>query len=316
MFRAVITGSTLADAALNARVLSVVSWLCLSGGPEVLPGAVYVTNARKPSPGLRICLDVLRSLGHINAPEDELYDDNKVRKMRIQRPGEPNADFFSVVRGGRNMSVRERMLIAGVEAYATSLGRKFIFHHRYPEVEANYSLDRNIRKMRIENYVDVERESINLERRALLFSKVALAEMALIVRAAVVAADRLERAGVPPDLTILATAEACNAYSFAEYLRMKLSAPKVSDFDMEDARLCLAEKLDNIHQQRKGVRILRRFVDHKVITAVSDGDARPCRPDSKHRRDVLCTFTSFEALHMALKPVTRTHDDPRKDEGM
>lgn len=316
MFRAVITGSTLADAALNARVLSVVSWLCLSGGPEVLPGAVYITNARKPSPGLRICLDVLRSLGYTNAPGDELYDDNKVRKMRIQRPGEPNADVSSVVKGGRNMSMREKMLIAGVEAYAIALGRKFVFHHRYPEVEANYSLDRNIRKMRIENYVDAKREPINLERHALLFSKVAVAEMALIVHAAVVAADRLERAGAPPDLIILATAEACNAYSFAEYLRMKLSAPKVSDFDMEEARLCLAEKLDNIHRQRKAVRMLRRFVDQKVITTVSDGHARPCRPDSKHRRGVLCTFTSFEALHMALKPATRSYDGRGKDEGM
>lgn len=316
LFRAIITGSTPADAALNARVLSVVSWLCLSGGPEVLPSAVYVTNARKPSPGLRICLDVLKSLRYTNAPEDELYDDNKVREMRIQRPGEPNFDFSAIVRGGKNMSVREAMLIAGVEAYAISLGRKFIFHHRYPEVEANYSLDRNLRKMRIESYADAERRSINLERHALLFSKVSLAEMALIVRAAVVAADRLERAGAPPDLTVLAVAEACNAYSFAEYLRMKLSAPKVRDFDMEDARLCLAEKLDNTLRQRREVRILRRFVDQKVINTVSDAQARPCRPDSRHRREVLCTFTSFEALHMTLKPVMKEHDDRERDESV
>lgn len=313
VFRAIVTGSAHADVALNARVLSVVSWLCVVGGPEVLPAAVYVTSSRKPSPGLRICFDVLKSLGYTNDPEDALYDDNKVREMRIQSPGEPSADHSSTLKGGRRLSVSDAMLVAAVEAYAIALGRKLIFHHRYPEVEANYSLDRYFRKMRIENSVDYERESVNLERHGQLFSKVTAAEMALIVHSSVVAADRLQRAGAPADLCILAVAEACNAFSFAEYLLMKVTAPRVGDFNMEKARSGLVEKLERIHSRRgPELRILKRFVDPRVMATIMDRKVRPSRPESKHRREIMCTFSSFEAMHRAFTPNLGRHSSQQK----
>lgn len=308
LFRAIVAGSAPTDAGLNARVLSVVSWLCIVGGRDVLPPAVYVTNARKPSPALRICLDVLKSLGYTNAPGDMLYDDNRVREMRLPGVGETGLESVPDVRAGRRLSKRDAVLAVAVEAYVLSVGRKLIFHHRYPEVEANYSLDRYFRKMHIENRVDTEREVSNLERHALLISKVTLAEMVLITHSAVVAADRLERARASQDITIIALAEACNAYSFAEYLRLKIAAPKVSDFDLDAERACLAGMVVDL--QRKGgagLRILKRFVEPKVIATITDSRVRASRPESRHRREVLCTFTSFESLHRALAPALKTH---------
>lgn len=308
LFRAIVAGSALADTRLNARVLAVVSRLCIVGGPDVLPAAVYLTNVRKPSPALRICLDVLKSLGYTNAPEDVLYDDNKVREMRVPGVGETGLESIPDVRAGRRLSKRDAILAAAVEACAISTGRKLIFHHRYPEVEGNYSLDRYFRKMHIENHVDPGREKPNMERHSLLISRVTLAEVALITHSAVVAADRLERAQASPDITVLALSEACNVYSFAEYVRLKIATPMVSDFDLDAERACLAGMVVDL--QRKGgsgLRLLKRFVEPKVLATITDTRVRASRPESKHRREVLCTFTSFEAMHRALAPPGKSH---------
>lgn len=304
LFRAIVAGSAPTDAALNASVLSVVARLCIVGGPDVLPAAVYVTNARKPSPALRVCLDVLKSLGYTSSPEELLYDDNRVREMHIAGVGETGLESIPDMRAGRRLSERDAILTAAVEAYAVALGRKLIFHHRYPEVEANYSLDRYFRKMHIENHVDRGRETPNMERHSLLISRATLAEVALMTRSAVVTADRLERAQVTEDISGLAVAEACNVYSFAEYVRLKIAAPKVNDFDLDAERACLAGMVVDL--QRKGgvgLRVLKRFVEPKVLAAVTDVRVRATRPESKHRREVLCTFTSFEAMHRALLPL-------------
>lgn len=307
LFRGIVAGSAPVDARLNVRVLAVVARLCGGGGPDVLPMATYVTSARKPSPAVKVCLDVLKSLGFANAPEEVLYDDNRVREMRLPGVQGECMEVVPEVRGGKRLSKADAAMAWAVEAYAIAMGRKFIFHHRYPEVESNYSLDRHYRKMRVENQVDPEREGANMERQGLLISRVTVAEVALIAHCAVVAADRLERARAPQDIIVLAVAEACNVYAFAEYVRMKVAAPKVEDFDLDAALACLAGMVVEL-QGRGGTaaRLLKRLVEPKVLACVTDRSVRPTRPESRHRREVLCTFSSFEAMHRALTPVTKS----------
>lgn len=309
LFRAVVAGSAPMDARLNARVLAVIARLCVVGGPHVLPMAAYVTSARKPSPGVRVCLDVLKSVGYVNAPEEVLYDDNMVREMRL--PGVEGSGLEAVpeVRAGKRLGKEDAAMAWAVEAYAVATGRKLIFHHRYPEVEANYSLDRHYRKMHVENRVDPGREAANMERHGLLISRVTVMEVGLLAYCAIVAADRLERAHAPQDIVVMAVAEACNVYSFAEYARLKVATQKADDLDLDAARACLAGIVVDV--QRKGgvpARMLKRFVEPKVVAAVTDTRVRPTRPESRHRREVLCTFSSFEAMHRALAPASRSRE--------
>lgn len=308
VFNGIVAGSTRKDALLNASVLAVVAWLCVNGGPVVLHPATYVLSPHRPSPGVRICLDVLRSLGYEKDPESALHDDNQVRELARARAAGAVGDAGG--KGKRRMPPRDAMLQSAVEAYAIATGRKLVFHRRFPEVEANYSLDRHYRKLHIENKFDREQREANGERLPVIISKACLADVCLITKCAVVAADLFERSGAPGDITLLAMAEACNAYSFSDYLRQKLGAKPVDDCDLEDERRCLADKL--LLLERRGGsswRLLRRYVENRVFQAITDPRVRAYRPESKHRREVLCTFSSFHAMHLALGPISQSHRD-------
>lgn len=305
VFTGIIAGSQRKDAALNARVLSVVAWLCVNGGPEVLYPAVYVVSARRPSPGVKVCIDVLRSLGYDLDPESVLHDDNKVRELANMRlTGDVG------VRGRRRALGREALFEIAVEAYAIALGRKLVFHRRFPEVEVNYSLDRHYRKLHVEERFDRTQRDENMERLPLVISKACLADMVLIARCAVIAADRLEAAGAPDDIWIPATAEACNAYAFSEYLRKKTEAKQEDVWGLEEERICLSDKLLGIESKGgPGSRLLRRYVEENVFRAITDPHVRAHRPESKHRREILCAFMSFRALHLAFAPDGQGHRD-------
>lgn len=297
VLKAIVAGSQLSDAGLNARVLTVLHWLIVVGGPIVLPSAVSAMSPRKSSPGVRVARDVLRSLGYDEGAVDVLYDDNKVRKMKIWEQAGIPPDALEKCRAGS-----ASLIAAAVEAYAIAMGRKLIFHGRFPPVESNYSLDRFFRALHVENYADEKRRVANSDMHSLIISKAAYADMSLIAHAAVVAAQRLEVAEAPMDTLLLSLGEACNAYAFAEYLRMKTGSDG-KDFDLEAERRWLARKLRML-SERSGAesRLLKRFVDGNVFRMVSDDTTRPCRPESKHRREIICSFTSFETMHKALKP--------------
>lgn len=297
VFRKVVAGTDSSRPEFNARVLSVVHWLCVTGGPFVLTGALHATHPRRPCAVLRIILDVLRALGYDDA-EDALHDDSRVRAMHIRsKSSGSDSRSSSRIRGSRSATA------LAVESYAIALGRKFIFHQRFPDVEVNYSLDRFYRTLHVENGADDLRRETNDERHAVIVSHAALADVALIALAFTSAVQRLEQAKVAPDIIILALGEATNALVFAEYLSMKTASSDLSDYDLSQEKRYLRQKLREVVELGgNDLRMLKRFVDSNVYRSITEPDSRPFRPESRHRREIQCHFTSFQSLHKAVTP--------------
>lgn len=287
VFRGIVAGSS-SGPAFNVRVLHFVHWLCLAGGPSVLEGALHTPHPRRPCGGLRIVLDVLRTVGYENA-EDMLYNDELIRGM----PLKPDKDT----------PPKTNSLNSAVQAYAITLGRKFIFHQRYRDVEFNYSLDRFYRSIRVENEVDSHRREQNDERNAVIISQAAMADTALIARAAVVTMEQIRSEQLPFDVFILMLGEAANAVSFTQYLQLKVGATD-SEFEVNDERALVARRLQTIADNGgPDARMLHRYVDHNVFRTITEPDVKPCRPESRHRREICCHFSSYEAMHEALRPM-------------
>lgn len=230
-----------------------------------------------------------------------LYDDEKVSNMEMLQPNDlriPNDALEKCPAAACSL------LAAAVETYAIALGRKMIFHARRPDVEANYSLDRFFRSLHVENDADGLRHQGNEERYAVIASKAAFVEMVQITRCTVRAAQRLDMAQVGVDIFMLVLGEACNAYAFSEYLRNKTGIKRGDmDCDLEEERRYLAKTLEAI-MEKGGIdfRMLKRFADSHVFQNVLHVDSRACRPESRHRREIVCCFTSFQAMHRALTP--------------
>lgn len=291
VFRGIVAGSS-SGPAFNVRVLHFVHWLCLAGGPSVLEGALHTPHPRRPCGGLRVVLDVLRTMGYENA-EDMLYDDEIIRDMSLKPDHDTSSDKNS--------------LNPAVEAYAITLGRKFIFHQRYRDVEFNYSLDRFYRSMHLENDVDSYRREQNDERHTVLISQAAMADVALIARAATVTMERIRADQLPFDVFVLMLGEASNAVSFTQYLQLKIGASD-SEFLVNEERALLARRLQVIAEDGgQEARMLHRYVDHNVFKTITEHDVKPCRPESRHRREIRCFFSSFETMHEALKPTILRH---------
>lgn len=285
VFRGVVTSAS-SGQAFNIRVLHFIHWLCLSGGPTVLAGALHTSHPRRPCAGLRIVLEILRSLGHENA-EDLLYNDSFVRDMSLQ-PENTISELSS--------------LNPAVEAYAITLGRKFIFHQRFPDIEFNYSLDRFYRSLHIENDVDAIRRNFNDERHAIIISHAALADISIIARVGTVALEQINAGILPPDVFALVLGEASNAISFTKYLQLKTGSSD-SDHDVSNEQKVVARRLRKaVDNGGVEARLIRRYVDGNVFRAITEVDSKPCRPESRHRREIRCHFSSFEAMHRALKP--------------
>lgn len=296
LFRGIVAGSDPAVPPFNIRVLALVHTLCVVGGPTVLHAALHAAHPRRPIAALRVVLDVLRNAG-VHDPEDAIHDDALVRSQTLVHDARPKQSKSTIA--------------VAVHSYAIALGRKLVFHQRYPDVEVNYSLDRFYRTLHVENVQAARREK-NDERQTVIISHAALADVALIARAATIAAQKMQAAAVDADIFILALGEATNAYIFAEYLRMKTSSLDLSDYDLADERKWLRRALRaTVDAGGNDVRLLKRYVDGNVFRAICDADARPCRPESRHRREIRCWFTSFESLHNALAPPkvsTRAHN--------
>lgn len=286
VFRGIVAGSS-SGPAFNMRVLHFVHWLCFAGGPLVLEGALHTAHPRRPCGGLRVVLDVLRTLGYENA-EDLLYDDQFVRNMSSK----PDKDTSS----------KKDSMIPAIEAYAIMLGRKFIFHQRCRDVEFNFSLDRFYRSIRVENEVDSLRRETNDERHSMIIRGTTMMDVALIARAATVTMERIRAEQLSFHVFILALSEASNAVAFTQYLQLKIGDTD-PEFDVIDERKAVARRLQKIIEDGGSeARILHRYVDHGVIRALTESNAKPCRPESRHRREIRCEFSSFETMHDALRP--------------
>lgn len=296
-FRALVAGPSPADAALNTRVLALVHTLLLHGGPSVLSAALLAPHAKRPSHAMRIVYEVLRALGHTDV-EAVLHDDALLSSTKVSVE-----DGLATVPHRRVVHVAP--MTSATEAYAIALGRKLLFHTRHRDIEANFSLDRFFRAVHVENNAEQVRCVANDERRSMIVHRSTLHDIELLTRAAVTAAQRLRAADTALDIQHLALGEACNAAAFADYLRSKLSGDfeeRSGLIDLTNDRLWLFRRTRAV-VERGGTetRLMKRYVDNTVFRSL-DERSRPCRPESRHRREIVCQFESFAGLHAAVAP--------------
>jgi hypothetical protein len=299
-FRAVVAGPALADAPFNIRVLSFVHYIIVLGGPACLAAACEAPVAHRPSHGARICLDVLKACSQKAVPLTLLESpDDRIRSWSLDAGGG--------VSSGSAITSRT----SAVEMYAYFLGRKLEFHACYPEIEANYSLDRFYRQFHVENAVDHERRQQNTHRRAEVISHATALDCALLAKGAAAVAGALDRAKAPVEAVSLVFADASNAFALAQYLQSKVStAPSLSQDPVEEIHLdevgdWLARRLKvTFARGGEGMRCLQRYVEPSVIHAIEHPMDRPVRPESRHRREIPCVFSSFDSMHGALAPAT------------
>jgi hypothetical protein len=309
VFRTVVAGPAVADAPLNVRVLAYVHWISVLGSPAVLAAACESTSARRPSPATRVCLDVLKACGHgKNAAE---IIDGAGERMLTWRIDASSA-VGEVGRDGMGPSP----IVAAAEMYAVMIGRKLAFHAAYPEVEANYSLDRFYRQFHVENSADPERASQNMERHAHVVSRAMGTEAALLARGSACVAAALDRAKVPLDIVVIVFTNACNSYALARYVLTKAAGAtspggaaekaEKSLATLEPVREWLARRIKGMEARASdSLRVVHRFVENSVLRSIEDPTHRAVRPESRYRREVACSFASFDGLHTALAPAVR-----------
>lgn len=192
--------------------------------------------------------------------------------------------------------------IYAAECYSVMLARRLTFAAQFSETEFNYSLDRWYRRLGIENRVDSLRAGYNNQKQHRLLAS----DTRLLVINLVTIASRcvilLSRSKAQREAVISVLSEACNAYAFSEYIRAKSGVGKPP---IEEQRLL--QEAVNLVVGGGGASALCRYanIDEKVAeVCVNDvGEvATGVRVDSKHRRDIVCTFSSFTAMHAALDP--------------
>jgi hypothetical protein len=296
-FRTVVAGPALADAPFNIRVLSFTHYIILLAGPATFAAACEKPVPHRPSYGARICLDVLKACSQKPVPSTVLDTaDDLIRSWKLDSGGGTGGAAVSSSR------------TSAAEMYSFFLGRKLEFHACYPEIEANYSLDRYYRQFHVENAFDHERRQLNLHRRSDVISHGTAVDCALLAKAATVVAGALDRAKAPVETVGLVFADASNAYALAHYLRSKLTSPipnSMRDVPLEEVGEWLARRLKvTFSRGGEGMRLLQRYVEPSVIHAIEYPSDRPVRPESRHRREIPCVFTSFDSMQRALAPPT------------
>lgn len=333
LFRTIVAGPARADAPYNARVLAFLHWIMILGGPPCLGAASESGISRRPSPGTKICLDVLKSCGNVcHPPTVPKTPIQRIRMWELEPPspssdakkgtsasGPKSNNIGSHVAGGMFKSSPpvtltssttndSHPLIVAVEKYALFLGRKLAFHAVFPEVEANYSLDRYYRQSHVESAADPERRAQNMRRRSILISHAMANECAILASGGASVAAALDRAKVPVDIVGLVFADASNAYVLADYVRSKTSGSRSAPADgaqLENVREWLARRLSAVESRSAdSLRVLRRFVEPQVMRAIEQPGHPPLRPESRHRREILCKFSDFDSLHAAMAPST------------
>jgi hypothetical protein len=299
-FRTVEAGPALADAPFNIRVLFFVHYIIVLAGPAGLAAACETPVAHRPSNGARICLDVLKACSQRAVPLTLLESaDDRIRSWSLDASGGAGAASTTTSR------------TSAVEMYAYFLGRKLEFHACYPEIEANYSLDRFYRQFHIENAVDHERRQQNIHRRAEVISNATALDCALLAKGGAAVAGALDRAKAPVEAVSLVFADASNAFALAQYLQSKVltaSSPlqvSVNEIHLDEVGDWLARRLKaTFARGGEGMRCLQRYVEPSVIHAIEHPTDRPVRPESRHRREIPCVFSSFDSMHGALAPAT------------
>lgn len=272
----------------NARCLGLVHAL-LGAGAHALPSAAAGVSVGG-SAALLCAKDVHRAARRArNAPAVDVLGTVALRD--------------ALALGGRDAN---DAAVAACEAYATMLARRLTFAAQYGEVEANYSLDRWYRRLGIENRAEAARVGSNNARQSRLLANDARNATLAISSAASRTVVLLIRAHAPRSAVALCLAEACHAYVYAEYARAKskCGAPPPRDVQrtLLDAVGLALEEPDAVMLARYAG--IDEPVAHEVLTACDD-DARPVRIDSRHRRNIVCRFSTFQGLHQAMDPLGR-----------
>lgn len=311
VFRTVVAGPAPADAPFNIRVLAFVHWIVVLGGPPALAAACESSSPRRPSPALRVCLDVLKACGHTSySPSVFEGARERISSWTLDAPA-------STAAGKSYSGMGPNPLVSALEMYAILLGRKLAFHALFPEVEANYSLDRFYRQLYVENSADPDHSARNTSRHGEVISRTMGVECALLARGSATVAAALDRAKVPIDIVGIVFTNACNSYALARYVLGKVissspagsaeqRAAEQAQQDLLPIREWLARRIKTMESRAgDGARVLRRFVERSVLHAIEDPGHRAVRPESRHRREVPCVFSSFAGMHSALAPTVR-----------
>lgn len=309
ILRAVVAGSRASDASFNARVLSFLHWVSFVGGPSTLAAACEPYSVGSSPLGVGICSDVLQASGYgsdVGRGLDPLKGDTALNDAAGEALRSWEDDLGMAASQAGPGSRYPTTTAAAVEMYALVLVRKLGFHARFPEVEANYSLDRFYRQMHVENGADADRAAKNQVRQSGVISWEAAHDGGLLALGGVSVAAALDRCRVPTDIVTFAFADACNAYAFTAYVRSKLGHVPGSKgghgtVDLEPIRAWLSSRLDAMESRfPEKYRSIRAYVDSNVLISIQEPKSRPSRPESHHRREVPCTFSSFENMHVAL----------------
>lgn len=297
LLRAVVAGSLRIDAPFNTSVLAFLHTLLIMAGPHVLNTATQQNAENKLALGMRICLDVYKSFGYDAKTPAAMLNDQIVDHFRCH-PEKPR--WSEWLKATKDRSPLSR----AVEMYCVLLARKLAYAQSYPEVEANFSLDRYYRKLHIENAVDRYRAQENAYRQTEVMSSQMQKQLALLVQIAVSTVLALHISNVPVDIVCLVLSEACNAYVFSEYIAGKLSSQQRTHPDLQDERQCLVQILHDLSSDtsQETRRSFRTFIDASVQSEIEHPSSRSRRPESRHRREIKCSFSSFYALHKALAP--------------
>jgi hypothetical protein len=307
LFRAVVAGpGGTTDAPLNLRVLTFVHWVTVLGGPHALAAACEPAGPRRPSPAMRVCMDVLKACGHTSYSPSVVEDAaDRVRSWTTDHHPPLFDPHAPIALPAPVDNPDDTSLKIALEMYAILLGRKLSFHAQYPEVEANYSLDRFYRQFHIENEVDSMRAAANTRRHAAVLSVAMGAELALLASGAAATAAALDRARAPLDIVGLVFTDAVNAYALAEYVLAKATPAPGQDIGppLPPVREWLAKRTKAMEVKNgDAIRVVQRFVEPTVLRAVAQPVHKPVRPESRHRREVPCCFSSFAGMHAALAP--------------
>lgn len=303
VFKTLVHGSNpLADASYNISVLSFIHQL-LSAGSHALPTAASAAVNRSP---YRLLADVHRAARRARGQTNvvDIRNDIAYRDLISSQPPTSSSSATITCRA--------------VEAYALLLTRRLTFASMFPETEANLSLDRWYRRISIEN----QPATFIAARQKRLRAPETRAQILVILDLVVCTATLLlaRPRAVSPDILATIIAEGANAYVFAEYLRKR--SQRADDPPTEEQRaLCdivraivpETRRRDDVDDADEGTAAvaLANFANIDVAVAAEmlkkpGRVARAIRIESRYRRDILCTFSSFTTLHAALDPFSIT----------
>jgi hypothetical protein len=128
----------------------------------------------------------------------------------------------------------------------------------------------------------------------------------MLAKGAGAVAAALDRTKAPLDVVGLAFAESSNALVLARYLEYKVAASPLHSTlagQLDEVSQWLSRRLKvMVSRAGDGLKSVQRYTEPSVLHALEHTNERSVRPESRHRREIPCQFSSFEGMHTALAP--------------